>query len=39
MNKTEKLFYAIGTNPKVFFLGWLTAIISVFLGLLVIHFQ
>jgi len=32
MNTIEKIFLAVGKNPKAFFIGWCSAIISIILG-------
>jgi hypothetical protein len=37
MNSLEKIFYEIGSNPRPFFYGWLSAIITIFLTLLIIY--
>jgi hypothetical protein len=39
MNRIEKLFYCVGINPLPFLLGWLSGMIGLILGLLILHIK
>jgi hypothetical protein len=34
----KNLFADIGTNPSPFFMGWLSAVIGIILGIVLAHF-
>jgi hypothetical protein len=39
MNRIEKLFYCVGVNPLPFLFGWLSGMIGLILGLLILHIK